>query len=236
MFEPIYREVAKALKNQALLPTGNATWVQSPHAGPARGQGLRDLVDSPQLTTLFSSGTQLEWLSEGITVDQTPTLRSYLMYEHSVREITPQTFLNRVTKGFLEAQSDEWVGRLYRFLHGQSSLMKVPAIVNKPWVRLEDGSHVLACSGGRSNAFLPSGGTFGFPTVKASVCTNQEALEFLKSLNLTEPDPVDDIIANILPLYHVNSDIEHDINLYRTHPSKRLSPRTQRRFEINALN
>lgn len=217
MFEPIYRGVAKALKEQPLLPTSEDSWVPSNRVAIARGQGLRELVNSCQLSNIFPSDTQLEWLSDEITLDRTPALRSYLMSEHEVREIQPTTFLSRVTKEFLEAQSDEWVSRLYQFLLGQPTLMKNMTIANKPWVRLENGSHVVAYTSEQPNAFLPSRGASGFPTVRALVCTNQEAIEFLRSLKLTEPDPVDDIIANVLPLYSGNT--ERDFDLYRQHLS-----------------
>ena len=50
-------------------------------------------------------------------------------------------------------------------------------------------------------AFLPGPAETSFPTVRAAVCQTDEAREFLKSLNLTEPDPVDNVIRNVLPKY-----------------------------------
>ena len=217
MFEPIYQNVAKALRSQPLLPTNETSWVTSGRAALARGQGLRELVDSHQLSNVISAETPLEWLSGDITRDRTPALRSYLISEHKVKEIQPEIFLDRVTKKFLEAQSDEWISRLYRFLLEQPTLLKNTVIANKPWVRLEDGTHTVAYTGDLPNAFLPSGGVSGFPTVKASVCTDQDALQFLKNLKLTEPEPVDDIIANVLPLYTGDSGCQHDLDLYREH-------------------
>ena len=50
----------------------------------ARTQDLRDLIGSKQLADLFQSDHDLAWLSEDITVDRTPELRSYLMDELDV--------------------------------------------------------------------------------------------------------------------------------------------------------
>ena len=70
-----------------------------------------------------------------------------------------------------------------------------------PLIRLEDGSHVVAYDGNQPRAFLPVGDRTGFPTVRRDVCRSEDALAFLKSLGLSPPDPVDDVIANVLPKY-----------------------------------
>ena len=53
----------------------------------------------------------------------------------------------------------------------------------------------------RHKHICPASRPTGFPTVKSSVCQSKEALEFLRSLDLREPDPVDYAIRNILPKY-----------------------------------
>jgi len=216
MFRPLYDSVAEAIRTEPLLPKYGGGWLASSCAVLARGQELCELLDSAQLTTLFESEEPLEWLAD-ITLDRTPELRRYLMYEHDVREIQAQTFVSRVTKGFLESQSDEWICKLYEFLSGQSHLWKTTGNLNRPWVRLENGTHVVAYSGEQPNAFLPSKAASGFPTVRASLCNSKDAISFLRdTLELTEPDPVDDVIANILPLYQ--EDVQHhEPEEYREH-------------------
>lgn len=217
MFRPLYDAVAEAFRTQELLPKNAKGWMSASHAALARGQELCELLDSAQLTALFASDVSLEWLSDGITIDRTPELRTYLMGEHRIREIQPQTFVSRVTKDFLEAQTDEWVAKLYEFLAGQSFLWKTASNLRIPWVRLEDGTHVASHTGELPNAYLPSKAASGFATVRTTVCQSEEALGFLKgTLKLTEPDPVDDVIVNIMPLYEEG--MEHDnLDLYREH-------------------
>jgi len=217
MFRPLYDAVASAFQTQELLPKNGGGWMPSSQAALARGQELCELVDSGQLTALFESKESLDWLSDSITQDRTPVLRSYLMQEHKIREIQPQTFVTRVSKEFLEDQSDEWICKLYEFLSGQTFLWKTPGNLNKPWVRLSDGKHVVAFTGEQPNAYLPSKSSSGFQTVSPAVCSSEDALSFLsRTLNLSEPDPVDDVIKNILPLYEEGA--EHDnLGLYREH-------------------
>ena len=78
-----------------------------------------------------------------------------------------------------------------------------------PIVRLANGSHVFAKIEGEVQAFLPGPVETDFPTVREAVCRSEGAREFLKSLNLTEPDPVDNVIRNVLPKYR---DAETDVS------------------------
>jgi len=138
-------------------------------------------------------------LSGDISQDRTPELRRYLMQELGVTEVTPETIIPRLDQAFLEAQADDWILHLYEFLNGQTALRWL--LDGLPLIRLEDGSHVPPRVDGQPQAFLPSTIATGFPTVRPSVCATKPALEFLRSLGLTEPDPVDDVIRNVLPKY-----------------------------------
>ena len=58
-----------------------------------------------------------------------------------------------------------------------------------------------------------------FPTVRAAVCSTDEAREFLQALGLTEPDPVDDVIQHVLPKYREGdtsiSDADYEADIER---------------------
>ena len=126
-------------------------------------------------------------------------MRRYLVRELSIREFTPIALLPRLTAGFLEQQADEWTQDFYKFLGSQQALRQ--RMASWPIIRLEDGSHVVPTVDGEPQAFLPGPVKTNFPTVRAAVCRTDEAREFLESLKLTEPDPVDDIIQYVLPKY-----------------------------------
>ena len=223
-FAPLFSSVRDALMKECLLPGYKAGFVTGLKAKISRTQDLRDLIGTKQLVELFQSDDELSWLSEEITVDRTPDLRTYLMEELHIDEVTPEWLVSNLTKPFLEAQPDEWIERLYSFLNGQGALLR--RLRTMPLIRLEDGSHVVAHNGHQPQAFLPVGGRTGFPTVRKCVCSSEHALAFLKALGLSPPDPVDDVISNVLPKYvqedvdipdpDYNSDIERILSAFDT--------------------
>ena len=92
------------------------------------------------------------------------------MKELKVAEMTPETILVRLTKTFLEAQTDEWIVRLYEFLSGQSACSRSGRLGTFPLIRLEDASHVTPQKDGQPLAFLPVPFSTGLPTVRRTVC------------------------------------------------------------------
>jgi hypothetical protein len=198
-FAPMFDAVRQAFQNEALLPTFDGVHVSAHQAKLARTQELRELFSPEQVAALFGSEAAA-WLSGDITQDKAPEIRHYLMRELGIDEITPTKLVPSLTKSFLEAQSDEWVLQLYEFLSGQEAALR-RRLDTIPLVRLEDGTHVVAHENGEAKAFLPSTIATGFPTVRRAVCATLEARAFLSSLRITEPDPVDDVIRNVLPKY-----------------------------------
>ena len=208
MFAPLYEGTKQALTSRRLLPRFGGGHTAAGNAKLARTHELRELFDSEQLARMFSVGRELSWLSADISRDRTPELRRYLMDELEVVEVTPGMTLAKLNTAFLEEQNDEWVCGLYEFLCGQTALRR--HAVNLPLVRLTDGTHVQACVNGRPQVFLPGEIETGFPTVRAAVCVSEDARAFLRSLGLTKPDPVDDVIRNILCKYEDEHDIGND--------------------------
>lgn len=198
-FAPMFDTVRQALLEERLLPTFDDGYVTAHQAKLARTQELRELFSSTQLAVLFGSEV-VAWLSDDITEVKTPEIRKYLMHELGIDEITPTKLVPSLTKSFLEAQADDWVLRLYEFLSGQEKALR-RHLDTVALIRLDDGTHVVARHNGKANAFLPSGISTSFPTMRRAVCATQEVRLFLISLGITEPDPVDDVIWNILPKY-----------------------------------
>lgn len=198
-FAPMFDAVRQAFQEEALLPTFDGRHVTAHQAKLARTQELRDLFSPEQVAALFGSEVAA-WLSGDITQDKAPEIRQYLMRELDIDEITPTKLVPSLTKSFLEAQSDEWVLWLYEFLSGQEKALR-RHLDTVPLVRLDDGTHVVAHENGKAKAFLPSAIATSFPTMRPAVCTTPEVRLFLSSLGITEPDPVDDVIWNLLPKY-----------------------------------
>ncbi|MFG0678638.1 sacsin N-terminal ATP-binding-like domain-containing protein [Delftia sp. WSY_7] len=198
-FAPMFDAVRQAFQDEKLLPTFDDRYVTSQQAKLARTQELRELFSPEQVAALFGSEVAA-WLSGDITQDKAPEIRQYLMRELDIDEITPTKLVPSLTKSFLEAQSDEWVLRLYEFLSGQEKALG-RHLDTVPLIRLDDGSHFVARVNGKANAFLPSAIATSFPTMRRAVCATPEVRLFLISLGITEPDPVDDVIWNLLPKY-----------------------------------
>jgi hypothetical protein len=224
MFAPLFVAVRDALVSEALLPRFGAGHIAARNAKLARTQELRELFNSTQLGCLFGADGELFWLSDDITQDRTPELRQYLMSELAIAEITPETILPKLSREFLEAQSDAWILKLYEFLNGQPALLRQGRLEHIPLIRLTDGRHLTAKANGQPQAFLPSAIETDFPTVLRAACASDEARKFLQSLGLTEPDSVDDVIRNVLPKYRRDkldtkayaTDIHRILNAFRT--------------------
>lgn len=210
MFAPLFQVTKEALSSERLLPRFGGGHAPAERARLGRTQELRDLFSASQLTALLGEDGEVSWLSGDISQDRAPELRRYLTQELGVTEITPEAIIPRLNQAFLGAQPDDWILDLYEFLNGQAALRR--RLDGLPLIRLEDGSHVPPRVDGQPQAFLPSTITTGFPTVRASVCSTEPALEFLHSLGLTEPDPVDDVVRNVLPKYCADEvDVADDV-------------------------
>lgn len=210
-FSPMFKAVREAFRDDALLPTNENGYVTASKAKLARTQDLRDLLNPDQVAALFNSNSGA-WLSGDITQDKAPEIRQYLMRELDIDEIRPESFLPSLTKPFLESQTDEWILQLYEFLSGQEKVLR-RYLGSVPFIRLDDGSHVVAFENGEAKAFLPSESITDLPTIRSVVCSTPEVRQFLVSLGITEPDPVDDVIRNLLPKYQ-NAEVTVDDEIY----------------------
>ena len=196
---PLFQSVKDALLTERLLPAHTRGYITARNAKLSRTQELRSLIGPKQLAALFPDESKPAWLSDDITANRAFLLRNYLTEQLEVAEVTTEWLIPRLTREFLEAQSDAWIARLYEFLNRQRSLLN--RLRPRPLIRLEDGSHTAAYVAEKPQAYLPGNNWTGFRTVKRSVCKSASSLAFLRALDLRTPDPVDDVIANIIPKY-----------------------------------
>jgi len=241
MFAPLFEATRQALSSKSLLPRHDGGHVAATSARLARTQDLLTLFGPDRLAALFGLEDELWWLSGDITQNRTPELWKYFKNDLDVMEITPEILLPKLKKAFLETQPDNWICELYEFLNGQPALLHQGRLSSLPLVRLENGEHVLARSNGEPQAFLPSAIETDFPTVRCTICNSDDSRKFLQSLGLTEPDPVDDIIRNVLPKYcgsknaiHIDNN-EYEADIHRILKAFTTDSKTQREKLIGAL-
>lgn len=237
MFAPLHDATRSALSSERLLPRFDTGYVAATYARLGRTQEIRELFTPIQLAALCGEEDQLVWLSGEITQDRTPEVRSYMMRELGIPELTPETVVQRLDREFLEAQSDDWIGRLYEFLDGQPGLLG--RLKGLPLIRLEDGSQVPPLLDEHPMAFLPSPIETSFPVVRSAVCVSERSRNFLKSLGLTQPNPVDDVIYNILPRYRGREvgvdDSEYEADISRILKAYGTDSKEQRENLLEAL-
>ena len=220
-FYPIFSRVKEALSSEELLPADDGTFVAAPSAKLARGTELMKLLGQGQLQVLFQSDGETKWLTGGITQDRTPGLRSYLVNELNVDEVTPDRFASRLSGEFLTEQRDEWFIRFYKFLLEQRALWRRPRrswdtggmLRNKPILRLEDGNNVNPFKKDNSpNAYLAirTDDQTSFPIVKRELLQDEEVRKFLKELGILELDIVAEVIEKVLPKYMTEKEISDE--------------------------
>lgn len=199
LFAPLFEVTKQVLSSEPMLPHFESGYLPARCALLGGTQELRNLFSTAQLKEIYDEEHELAWLSNEITQNQTPDLHLYLRNELKITEVGANVIIQQLGQAFLESQPDNWILKLYEFLNRQRYLWS--RLANIPLIRLEDGSHVRPKINGQPQAFLPSKNKTSFSTVRGSVCSSEEALSFLKSLELEEPNPVDDVIMNILPRY-----------------------------------
>ncbi len=237
-FKSLFEGTKDALSSESLLPCFDRGYVAASRARLGRTQELRELFNPTQLMDLYEKEHELIWLSADITPDRVPDLYDYLREELAVIELTPESIIRRLNRVFLEAQPDEWILRLYEFLNDRPALRRLLS-GSMPLVRLENGSHIPARTDGRLSVFLPTEAATGFPTVRRSVCATEPARSFLQSLGLKEPDLVDDVIENVLPMYRKDEiaigDTKYEADIRRILSAFGTDSDTQRKRLINEL-
>ena len=223
MFYPIFNRVRETLKNEALLPADDQTFIAARNAKLARGAELTKFLNQDQLRALFQSDNEIKWLTRGITQDRTPDLRSYLMNELDIDEVTPERFASNLSGKFLDEQTDEWFIRFYEFLLGQKALWRPPhsrwdtggILRRKPILRLQDGTHVKPFRPDKSpTAYLAKETDIetSFPIVKLSISQDEETRKFLKELGIPELDIVAEVIEKVLPKYMADEVISDEMH------------------------
>ena len=215
MLRPLFDAVRAALAGEELIPAAGGGFGAARNLKLASPAALRELLDPGQLGALFQTDLPLAFAQLPRNEDQFPALRHYLREEIGVGEVTAGDLVGRLTRSFLEAQPDDWITRLYGFLHADPALWREPQIPGelpgpartRPIIRLEDGRQAQPFdAAGRPAADLPADDEPGRPGRVSPPCGGRSrddpaARAFLQASKFTEPDIVAEVLEVILPRY-----------------------------------
>lgn len=238
MFRPVAEAIVESLKTEKLIPGFRGGHLPGSAACIARTEGLRTLVSHSQLAEV--AGSKAGWVTGEITYNRTPALRSFLIDFIGVKEFDGEDFVREMSDEFVSNQSDEWMTKFYAFLLNQHAIQRQYWFKSKAIIRLKTDKHVTPFGPGRTpNAYLPGSGRTEFPTVKKSLCDG-DSLKFLQQIGLRPPDPVDDVIRNVLPKYEEEqidvSDDEYDDDIFRILEAFATDSKGQREQLISKLS
>jgi hypothetical protein len=235
MLRPVFERVRETVREHALLPAQGGGFVAGKHAKLAESADLRALLSPRQLRQLFGAASQSKWLSGDVTGD----LRTYLVRQLAVGEVTAYGLARSFDERFIQAQSDEWVAKFYGFLSKRDVWEKGGPLCDKPFIRLEDDRHVAPFQDdGSPNAYLPPDDQTDYPIVKRVIAENKKACQFLTNLGLTEPDIVDEVIKSVLPRYDgtaILSPNQHDADLRKIFSALETDSQTKRKRLLKQL-
>ena len=210
MFRPLFDSAGDALTTEALIPVAGGGYGVAVDLELAGGAQVHELLDPNQLGALCGAGRPVWFADESITEHLTPVLWRYLREEIGIDEVTPADVIARVTREFLQAQTDQWITRFYAFLFADSALWRAPRSDGeqpgparvKPIIRLEDGRQVAPFDGqDRPAVYLPGPVASSLPTVRRAVADSPAGRQFLAALHLAEPDVVAEVLQVVLPRY-----------------------------------
>jgi len=216
LFRPIYEAVLNQLQSaQALLPTQAGDYTTQPKAYLAENPRLMNLLDSKQLSILVKNEAA-QWVFPQMTLHQR-LLWDYVKHHLVNQEITSDKLVRRITKTFIQAQSDEWLMQFYTYLLEKARYLwkyKHNTLKTKPLLRLTNNEIVCAYNRiGKIQVYLPTENESEYPTVKNCFIQNEKSLQFLLALGLDQPKAFEEIKYYILPRYKKKDDIAPSIIL-----------------------
>lgn len=205
LLDPIEKYSQAIIRHDRILPKQDGGYV-STETGKLGTADIRDFLDPSKLTSIIGSETPQFWMSDAIGQYNTKSLYDFLTDACELTPMDTRWLLRSLTETFLEQQPDEWIQKLYAFLSGR--YLAKADLASAPLVRLADGRHVQARrADGFPSAYLPGKQPTDFPTVRASVCKDEDAVAFLKELGIHEIDEIDDVEQHVIPKYRDGHDV-----------------------------
>ncbi len=214
-FRIVYDTVLETLQsNQALLPTQEKKAITRQQAYLAENPDLLNLFTSAQLSELMNH-PNAHWVFPK-TRHNNKILWEYIKMHLVNQEITQEKVLKRITKAFIQNQTDTWLMQFYTYLLDKPRYLKHKKEIlrTKSILRLTDGQIVPAYNrAGKIQVYLPTDSESEYPTVKPCFVKHDKSKQFLLALGLDKPKDYEEIQYYILPRYQKKGEIEPAIML-----------------------
>ena len=149
-----------------------------------------------QIHTLFDKKA---WIDEAFYKPIHLVLKRFLNSYLNVMEYKLNDILHSITKEFLVAQSNEWMGTLYGEFDKAKHYVNL-YLINRPLARLEDGSQIpFKSERGDIQVYIHPGMSTRFQCLHPDTTLLTGAKSFLSSIGVKTPDIIDEIKEFILP-------------------------------------
>ena len=222
MFRPFYEKLLNGFQTLDLLMTSTIDSSRSfilskcSNIAIAGSSEMRSLIDKTMLLEL-TKGDIGYWLNEAISERTHPNVYKYAREKLDIKEWRPEHLIMKLDAQFLAQRDDAWLIRLYKFIltqrtwfgyirdqrsHPRDGFERWVPFLNKPIIRLQDGSHVTPYKKNASlepSAYLAAKEGLDFPCVKDTILSDPDAKSFFENLGYTEPSEIEYVIEYVLP-------------------------------------
>jgi len=221
-FKPFYNTILQKFKTEQLLPGRNGKYFTSAKSYWASDPELADLFSDQQISSLMENPNS-GWVFLGKGQKQlnqaNKPLEAYIS-SIVIETLDPKKLIRKITAQFIEAQSDEWLIKLYAYLGGRKFLWddRDKLALKRPIILNQDRKAIVPFDDEQTtpNIFLPGDRATSYDTVYKLFVEDEEALNFFKSLGLDKPDLRAEIFKTIIPQYNDEFDY-HDLDTLLMH-------------------
>ena len=202
-FKPFYSTIKEAFESQEIIPTLDHGYVTSSDAywGGVDNSQLAKVFSNSQLAAL-TKNEKARWVFASLSTPRSAGRSVKFDYIRTIVEniVTDNAVIDMLGKSFIESEKIEWLHTLYKYISVNADRTK--RVKTKPIFLDTDGKAAEAYdSKDQAVLFLPLEGGSGFRTINESLLQNEETLEFIKRIGVSEPSLRDEIYTIILPQY-----------------------------------
>jgi len=202
-FKPFYTAIKETFVSQEIIPTLDNGYVASSDAywGGADNSQLAEVFSNYQLAVL-TKNEKAKWAFASLSTPRSAGKSVKFDYIRAIVKniVTDNAVIDMLNKSFIEVQKIEWLHTLYKYISVNADRTK--RVKTKPIFLDTEGKAAEAYdSKDQAVLFLPLDGGSGFRTINESLMQNEETLEFIKRIGISEPSLRDEIYTIILPHY-----------------------------------